>query len=233
MKRILIICLALLIITVTPVYASTSNNLMDGEVEVVSGPGYSVTVFYGDKAEFIDEEQYNIRPMYDSFSYSVKWDPKTNTYVDGVSREYSDGELRSEIGLTQTYDPGILHVPQRVDLSGSVEGIWTGDSPYNADSISIKPTQTIWFSGSGFSISYPPSVSVSGSGNTKTFSWPTVTWNNTWNSTYSFTGIHGEADGITTGIAATGASGFVTFRFGSNAYGVTSEVKVNWDWAGI
>lgn len=209
---------------VLPAYAAGEPQ---PENVVIVGPGYRVVASNNHTDTSHKSRDSGVEPLFTSFNYAATLDAPTQSYPDSVTQGIFSGFIESASSMTQRYAAGFGW--QTVDLNGSHRGWWNVPNPQYPDSISLTPSERVEFNGGSFSVSAPGSVSISYASTSATFTWPTQTWSGYREVTYYWSGVHADASGFTQ-ISRTNAIDQAVFRYGSNAYGLTSQIQVNWSY---
>lgn len=222
-KGMLLLLLSLIFITVFCSSVTAFATTIDKSEKLVKqGPGYKVY------SSDIPDEQKTIKEgigvsansyNYDTLSYNTsEWFCSLDNpyWNDGYFILENNTYLSNSHSLT-SYD--------YLTTDGDMYAYWSGYVPSgHADTLMLQPVQTITASQEVLSFSVPWSVTTSGSGTQKTFSYPQVNLLDRYNGTYDWASYKVRTLGHFSGAVSTA---YATWVFGGYAYGQQSTLDID------
>jgi len=216
------------LIFVTPTFAATTNlstyNPIKGDQVVTQGAGYKVIIPNGGKSattKSTTTKSTGIMPM--GLTGFTMGQGGSGTFSGSTSQGYANGAL---------IDWSSIFVKDQHNLIGS-DYMWAyghqyvdynGTVPWNADSYTFAPSETVTSSAATVTgVSIPGGVSISASYGSCTLNWLSQTINNNYKADYYWnqweTSTPGHFNSVST-------NDQVTWRFGTTIIGQLNTVRV-------
>lgn len=223
--------------TATPVADSRATANSEATVLVAQGPGYTVyeapanapkpkappQMAQGPKSP---NSGSNGSGTYNTLTNETGNYNSTQSWNTDSTRSYNGSYVETESKLTLSdAHKSWPWQPDYLTANGVVYGYWWGSSPFDANNITLQPSENVTATSTVTSVSIPAGVSVSSSSNTMYLTWPAVANPNTWDASYSWGKWEVQSSGT---ISNAQANDIATFTFGSNSFGVVNTINVNY-----
>lgn len=143
------------------------------------------------------------------------------------TKTYSDGLLKTTTTLDANYKSAYTNYDYFY-LDGKTQAFWSGNTPYDADRISVTPSHSFTSSGQVYSVSVPAGVSYSTTSNSITYTWPTESADNVYSLEYDWDRIGAECRWTSVFTKAT-ATDTSNFKFGTKITSVTNTINIDVD----
>lgn len=150
----------------------------------------------------------------------------TQSWTSDGTRDYNGSYMETQQSLTLSdAHKALPWQPDYLTANGDINAYWWGANPYDANGITIQPSENVTATQAVVGVSIPAGASVSTSSNTMYFSWPQTTALNTWQASYSWGKWEVKSSGTITNAQSNAAA---AFQFGSATYACSNTISVNY-----
>lgn len=219
--------LLLAVSLINPVYAiDKTERIVDEETETIitikENEGYTTRAYSGGNEKITPRSSKNFSTM-DISSFSMKRGKYAEFYDETLERK-GDGHLKVFSSVDVDYTDTSTSVDY-ITLKGYATGFWSGSNPYDADRITIVPSQTIGASGAATAYSYPAAVSVNSTSGELTFTWPADYRDNAYSYEYEWKKLSARIKGSGT-FKSVIVNDAATFKFGSKGTAILNTLDI-------
>ena len=210
----------------TPVLAATNTintstyQAVKGDKIVSQGDGYLVVIPTEQKKQVNNNSAVGVQPLATT-SYTMS-QGGSGTYAGSSWQNYANGQLEDYSSITVA-DQHQLVGNDTMEAYGRQYVDYSGTNPYNADSYTLAPSETVTASATVVAASIPSGVSFSPIGASATLSWLSQSITNNFTANYYWNQWEVSSQGKFTGVSANDQ---VSWRFGTTIIGQINTVKI-------